>query len=360
MPRILIVDDDKSNRDSMKLALGDSHPEWEISVAENEIEGKAKIEAALATDKPIDVVLTDLVMATEESGINMLREARKLDPLIMAILFTAKETSLDPYLAFDCGAYDVVDKMIPGQQGAIDKIDAKTNDAVAYRQSRLASLARRYFDPRLYDMIERDPSLLSIARRTVTIAFWDIRGFSNFCDIFKAYPEVIVEFLQEYCEMAARTIFRHGGLLDKFIGDGVMALFGVLKPMDADSESDALKAVRAAREMRTEFQRIQTKRHDSWMRDQPRSFQIGLGCGIHTGDVMVGHIATQFRDQFTALGHPVNLASRFEARAGHGEILLSEPTWRRVRKNIIDLEEATSMEINDIKNIEGVYRVFKA
>src|SRR5207302_6110093 len=115
MPRILIVDDDKDNRDSMKLTLGDAHPEWEISVAENEIEGRAKIEAGLAAEKAIDVVLTDLVMATEQSGINMLREARRLDPFIMAILFTAKETSLDPYLAFDCRPYDVIDKNINGQ-----------------------------------------------------------------------------------------------------------------------------------------------------------------------------------------------------------------------------------------------------
>jgi len=358
MPRILIVDDDRHNRDSMKLTLGDAHPEWEIAVAENEIEGKAKIEAALAAEKAIDVVLTDLVMATEQSGINMLREARRLDPFIMAILFTAKQTSLDPYLAFDCGAYDVVDKSIPGQ-GAIDKIEAKTSDAIAYRQSRLASLARRYFDPRLYDMIERDPGLLAITRRTVTVVFWDIRGFSNLCDIFKAHPEVIVEFLKDYCELAARTIFRHGGLLDKFIGDGVMALFGVLKPVDSDADSDALKAVLAARDMRMEFQRIEARWHDKWKLYDPRFFRIGLGCGIHTGDVMVGHIETQFRDQFTALGHQVNLASRFEARAGSGEILLSESTWTRVRKSI-DLEEAPPMEINDIKNIEGRYRVFKA
>src|SRR3954451_16123035 len=226
MPRILIVDDERQNRESLLRALSDLHPDWECLVAENEFEGKVKIESALTSGKPIDVVLTDLVMATEESGINMLREARKLDPLIIAILFTAKETNLDPYLAFDCGAYDVVTKNMPGIR-AVEKIEQKTRDAVAYRQSRMASLARRYFDPRLYDMIERDPTLLTVSRRVITIVFWDIRGFSNLCEILKAHPDVLLRFLQAYCEMAARTIFRHGGLLDKFIGDGIMALFGV-------------------------------------------------------------------------------------------------------------------------------------
>jgi len=356
MARILIVDDERPNRESLERALSDVHGDWEFLLAESEVEGKAKIEGGLASNKPIDVVLTDLVMATESSGINMLREARKLDPLIMSILLTAKETSLDPYLAFDCGAFDVVNKTIAGVS-AIEKIEMKTRAALAYRHSHMASLARRYFDPRLYDMIERDPSLLALARRTITICFWDIRGFSNLCEIFKAHPDVIVRFLQEYSEMAARAIFRHGGLLDKFIGDGVMALFGVLKPLDADGDSDALAAVQSAMAVRAEFQQIEAKWKDIWRRHEPRQFQIGLGCGIHTGEAMVGHIGTQFRDQFTALGHPVNLAARLEARALSGEILLSESTATRVRSRV-ELEEAEP--IKDIKNIEGTYRVFRA
>src|SRR5713101_7429436 len=114
MPRILIVDDEKENREALTRALGDVNPDWQIFTAENDVEGRRVVETQLAHKEPIDVVLTDLVMTTEQSGMNMLQEARKLDPLVMAILFTAKEKSLDRYAAFDYGAFDVVEKNIRG------------------------------------------------------------------------------------------------------------------------------------------------------------------------------------------------------------------------------------------------------
>ncbi|HJW96336.1 MAG TPA: adenylate/guanylate cyclase domain-containing protein, partial [Thermoanaerobaculia bacterium] len=131
----------------------------------------------------------------------------------------------------------------------------------------------------------------------------------------------------------------------------------VLKPSDASGDSDALRAVLAARDIRTEFARLEPEWQETFRRHEPRDFEFGLGCGIHTGEVTVGHIPTQFRDQFTAFGHPVNLASRLEARARSGEILLSESTARRIRSRI-DLEEAAPL--SDIKNIEGIYRVYRA
>ena len=108
MSRILIVDDEPENREALKLALGDENPDWELFTARSDAEGISIVEEQLTKQEPIDVVLTDLVMDTEKSGMNMLQEARKLDPLIMAILFTAKEKSLDRYAAFDYGAFDVV------------------------------------------------------------------------------------------------------------------------------------------------------------------------------------------------------------------------------------------------------------
>ena len=355
MSRILIVDDEKLNRDALKLALSDANPDWDILTAEGECEGIRIIEAQLEKREPVDVVLTDLVMDTEQSGMTMLKEARKIDPTLMAILFTAKEKSLDRYAAFDYGAFDVVEKTIRGTAAARE-INIKTRAALRYREwSQRISFLRRYFDPKVFDTIEKEPSLLSLKQRTITICFWDIRGFSRLCEILKAHPELIAGFLKEYCDVAAKVIFSHSGLLDKFIGDGVMALFGVLNHKEDGGTTDAISAVRAAIDFRPKFDEVLTRWMKQWTLYTPQKIDIGLGCGIHTGEVLVGNVGTEFRDQFTALGPDVNFASRIEARALAGQILVSQQTEARVR-SVLNL--AGAGEIDDIKNIPGRFDLF--
>ncbi len=357
MPRILIVDDERENREALRLALGDVNPDWQIFTAAGDVEGKRIVETQLAEKQPIDVVLTDLVMATEQSGMNMLQEARKIDPLIMAILFTAKEKSLDRYAAFDYGAFDVVEKNIRGT-AAVREINIKTRAALRFREwSQRMNFLRRYFDPRVYDAIEKDPSLLSIKQRTITICFWDIRGFSRLCEILKAHPTLIAGFLKEYCEVAARTIFDHGGILDKFIGDGVMALFGVLNHKEDEGKADAVAAVRTAIDLRPRFEEVLKRWMEQWTLYTPHKIEIGLGCGIHTGEALVGNVGTDFRDQFTALGPHVNFAQRIEARAEAGQILISQTTKVRIEGEVV---ATPAGEISDIKNIPGQFNLFAA
>lgn len=129
MARILIVDDEEENREALHRALGDENPDCVILDAPNELEAKLMIEQQLAKKEPVDVVLTDLVMTSEQGGMTLLQEARKLDPLVMAILFTAKEKSLDRYGAFDYGAFDVVEKNIRGT-AAVREINIKTRAAL--------------------------------------------------------------------------------------------------------------------------------------------------------------------------------------------------------------------------------------
>lgn len=355
MARILIVDDEQENRDALKRALGDENPDWDILTAEDETDGRTVIEAQLALRAPVDVVLTDLVMATERSGMDMLQEARRLDPLIMAILFTAKEKSLDRYAAFDYGAFDVVEKNIRGT-AAVREINIKTRAALRYREwSQRIIFLRRYFDPKVFSAIERDPSLLDLRQRTLTICFWDIRGFSRLCEILKAHPTLVAGFLREYCELAAQTIFAHGGVLDKFIGDGVMALFGLLNHRNDEGRDDAIAAVRSAMALRDAVGPLIGSWMEKWRLYTPQSIDIGVGCGIHTGEVLVGNVGTDFRDQFTALGPHVNFAQRIEARSQSGQILVSQSTQAR-----IETEIATELvaQIDDVKNIPGRFAVY--
>ena len=355
MARVLIVDDEVKNLEALKRALGDDNPDWIILTARSEIEGKTILENQLAEKSPIDVVLSDLVMDTEQSGMNILQEARRLDPFIMAILFTAKEKSLNRYAAFDYGAFDVVEKNIRGT-AAVKEINVKTRAALRYREwSRRINFLQRYFDRKVFEVLEDDPSLLAIKRGILTIVFWDIRGFSKLCESLKANPDLIAGFLQDYCETAAKIIFANNGVLDKFIGDGIMALFGVLSHKDDEGKTNALSAVNAAIELRTSFDGIVAKWLDKWQLYVPDKIDIGLGCGIHTGEVLYGNVGTDFRDQFTALGTNVNFASRIEQRSEPGQILISQSTEKRVRGFIA----VTKMgDLSDIKNIPGTYTLY--
>lgn len=355
MNRVLIVDDEKENRENLKIALADENPDWMIFTVGGEQEGAALIKTQLEQHEPIDVVLTDLVMSSEQSGMNMLLEARRIDPLIMAILFTAKERSLDRFAAFDVGAFDVVEKNIRGKAAARE-LSIKTRAALRYREWALRiGFLRRYFDPKMFDLIEREPSILDVKQRLITIVFWDIRGFSKLCEIFKAHPALVAGFLRQFSDVAARTVFEHNGLLDKFIGDGVMSLFGVLNHKTDEGASDAIAAVQSAITLRTRFEELLNEWLPKWKLYTAQTIEIGLGCGIHTGEVLAGNVGTDFRDQFTALGPNVNLASRIEARTKTGQILISQSTAERV-KAAIALSPAG--QINDIKNITGTFDLF--
>jgi len=356
MSRILIVDDEKENRNALQRALGDENPDWQILTAGDENEGKAVLQQQSLRREPVDVILTDLVMNSEQSGMTMLQEAHKWDPLIMAILFTAKEKSLDRYAAFDYGAFDVVEKNIRGT-AAVREINIKTRAALRYREwSQRIMFLRRYFDPKVFDVIEKDPSLLSVRVCTLTICFWDIRGFSTLCEALKGTPTLIAGFLRDYCEVGSRIIFDHGGVLDKFIGDGLMALFGVLNHKNDEGYSDASSAVRAALEMRLRFGDVHARWAEKWSLYSPHKIETSLACGIHTGDALVGNMGTDFRDQFTAVGPQVNFAARIASRAKAGQILLSQSTEVRVRGSV---PLVAAGEIDDVKNIPGTFQIFE-
>jgi adenylate cyclase len=355
-PKILIVDDEPENLDALELALQDENPDWLILKARDEHQAQEILRQQVADRESIDVVLTDLVMATDHGGMTLLEAAREIDPLVMSILFTAKERNLDRYKAFDYGAFDVVEKNIRGQSAARE-INLKTRAALRYRAwSQRVNYLRRYFDPRLFATLERDPSLLDLKQRTITICFWDIRGFSKLCEILKEHPPLIAGFLREYSEEAAKAIFEHGGLLDKFIGDGVMALFGVLNHKDDNGKADALAAVQAARSLRDRFERLRADWLEQWALYSPQTIEIGLGCGIHTGEALVGNMGTDFRDQFTAVGPHVNLAARIESRTQHGQILLSQTTEARVSSEVRCSPKGS---VDDIKNIPGEFKLFE-
>ena len=154
--------------------------------------------------------------------------------------------------------------------------------------------------------------------QVATILFADIRGFTRLSE--RLPPQKIVELLNEYFSEMTDLIFDNGGTLDKYLGDGIMALFGAPWP----KPDDAQRAVKTAGEM----QRALAGLNRQWQARGQEPLQMGLG--INTGQVTAGNIGCSKRMDYTVIGDAVNLASRLCAHAAGGQILTSEFTFKEI------------------------------
>jgi adenylate cyclase len=151
-------------------------------------------------------------------------------------------------------------------------------------------------------------------RRELTIFFSDIRGFTAWTE--RAEPDEVASRLNEYFAAMTPLIERHGGTLDKFIGDSVMVFFGA----PSADDQHALHAVQMAMDMQHEMSRL----NENWRKRGYDPLQIGIG--IHTGYVNVGSFGSESFLDYTVIGRAVNLAARIESQAEGGRILVSART----------------------------------
>ena len=149
--------------------------------------------------------------------------------------------------------------------------------------------------------------------------FADITGFTSKVEIHPV--EEVVEVLNRYFETVVPLIFAHGGMLDKFLGDGVMAVFGI---PDAD-ESDPLRAIQCAVDIQRMMQGLNVSLNEQGL------FPIEVGIGIATGQVIAGNIGSAEQMNFTVIGDPVNLAQRLEGISASGEIIVARNTAERAQ-----------------------------
>ncbi len=160
-----------------------------------------------------------------------------------------------------------------------------------------------YVAPEVVEEIVRNPEIAHQegTRRRVAVLFSDVRGFTSYAE--QNPPELVVRQMREYLTEMTDAVQRHRGVLDKFIGDAVMALFGPFLPDDANVSA---LAVLTALEMLERLERL----NERWRTEGLPTFRIGIG--IHVGEAIVGNIGTPQRVQYTALGDTVNLASRLQ------------------------------------------------
>src|SRR6185436_15921042 len=194
-----------------------------------------------------------------------------------------------------------------------------------------------YVSPVVMDeLLTLEPHLRS-ELRSVCVMFLDIRNFTAFAE--KQRPEAVVAYLESLFEFMIEIVNRHHGVINKFLGDGFMAVFGA--PLS--DGADCLNGLEAAREI---LSRIEDEVAAA------RILPTRVGIGVHSGEAVTGSIGSSLRREYTVIGDVVNVASRIEQlnKQFGSQLLISETVWQIVRDKV---EDATPMGAVQVKGREA-------
>ncbi len=229
------------------------------------------------------------------------------------------------------GNYDVhMEKTSRDEVGELTQAFNEMSDGLREREN-LKGAFGKFVNEEVAKMVMKGDLALGGESKVATVFFSDIRSFTSISE--KMTPLEVVGFLNEYMTLMVDIVHRHGGVVDKFIGDAIMAIWGapVTKPNDAEN------AVLAALEMRQALHKFNQGRGS---RAKPI---IRIGMGLNTGEVLAGQIGSLDRLEYTVIGDTVNLASRMEGlnKAFGTDILITQNTYDLLKKkfNCIQLHK---------------------
>ena len=203
----------------------------------------------------------------------------------------------------------------------------------------------RYVAREVVDEILKNPESLVLTgqRREVTVLFCDIRGFTPLAE--RLDPEAVVLLLNEFYNLMIETTFKHDGTLDKFLGDGVMCVFGA----PIARADHAMQAVRTALDMLDGIAGLSSR-----FTRQGRP-PIAVGIGVSAGEVVAGTVGSEDRMEYTAIGDSVNLAARLESIAKPGQVLISQHTLDMIDDHV----QAKAMGAIRVKGKEEEVEVYE-
>lgn len=231
----------------------------------------------------------------------------------------------DPFAAFSSGDLELISAVAAQTAMVVETV--KAHKRLAREEVARANYSRFMPEYVVRQMLEHPESFrLGGVNQTITVLFADIRGFTALSE--SANPEKIVGLLNRYFTAMSEVIFAHGGTLDKYIGDGLMALFGAPQA----TPDDAKNALETAIEMQQRLVRLNE------ILEREGYNPVSIGIGLHTGEATIGYIGSEQRSEYTAIGDTVNLAARLEQNAKPGQILISEATV-----NVCRCEESVTL-----------------
>jgi adenylate cyclase len=220
---------------------------------------------------------------------------------------------LDPFSTFSSDDLELISAV--AAQTAVTVETVKAHRQLAREEVARANYSRFMPEYVVRQLLENPDSFrLGGVNQTVTVLFADIRGFTAISENEK--PEKIVGLLNRFFSAMTEIIFANGGTLNKYTGDGLMAIFGAPTATAKDAENALKTAVAMQQRIMTLNQELETQ----------GLAQIAVGIGLHTGEATIGYIGSEQRSEYTAIGDTVNLASRLESNAKGGQILISEAT----------------------------------
>jgi len=353
-PRILIVDDNETNRDILVTRLG-VHG-YELLQAADGVECIEVTKAKLP-----DLILLD-VMMPKMDGIEATRRIKgDADlPFTPIILVTAKTDTRDVVAGLEAGADEYLTKPVD-QMSLVarvksmlrvkelhDKVAAQAVDLASWNKTleqrvadQLTQIDRmgrlqRFLSPQVAELIlsSGDDRVLESHRREITVVFCDLRGFTAFSETSE--PEEVMKVLRDYHRVLGSLIHKYEGTLERFTGDGLMILFNDPLPY----EDHAIRAVRMAVDMRDAVGGLA----QAWRKS---GHDLGFGVGIALGYATLGRIGFEGRFDYGAIGTVVNLAARLCAEARDGQILVDLKVKTHIEPHA-DTEEAGALTLKGL------------
>jgi adenylate cyclase len=305
---------------SAKILAVDDEPDFELlirqrfrrQIREEEFEfrfahhGEEAL-TALAAEPDIDLMLLDINMPVMD-GLTLLSELRERQSAVRAIIVSAYGDMANLRTAMNRGAFDFVTKPVDLSDLEITVRKALASIAKLREMDRLRMAAERarnnlsrYFSPNIVELLaSQDEPLGAVRRETVAVLFADIVGFTRMAEAMP--PEEAMAMLREFHSRMTAQIFACGGTVDKYIGDGIFAVFGV----PTASARDATNALACAEKMLGALERWNDEREESGVA------RLAIGIGLNYGPAVLGDIGSGHSMSFTVVGDTVNTAARLQ------------------------------------------------
>jgi adenylate cyclase len=326
MGRILVVDDEPDLEALMSQRFRRQVRSGELSLLFAH-DGEEAL-TILANDPAIDIVLSDINMPRMD-GLTLLKHMQTIDDRPRTVIVSAYGDMTNIRTAMNLGAFDFVTKPIQFEdlEVTISKtLEDRARTREEHQARLLAERARaclsRYFTPSVAQRLAEDPSSLDLSgeRRELTFVFTDLANFTPLVESLE--PSIIVPLLNEYLGGMTQIVFKHGGTIDKIVGDALHAMFGA----PVEQADHAARGVACAMELDRYAQEFRARK-------MAEGIPLGLTrIGVHTGLVIVGNFGGETFFDYTAHGDAIITAARLETvnKHFHTRVCVSEKTVERI------------------------------